>query len=89
MKAFRGVSESPMSFYNFCKSELAELLQSAGFERYRATQLFKCIYQKKNTSTIRPTLAVESFLPEKLKRYIENNLNISPVGTVDQEQYQV
>lgn len=72
-----------MSFYNLCKSELADLLQKAGFERYRATQLFKCIYQKNKTGGA--GLTAESFLPEKLRQYIENNLQITPVGTVDQE----
>lgn len=53
-----------MNFFNFCKGELGTVLAEAGFERFRAAQLFKKVYQKKFCN---------DFLPQKLQAYLKDN----------------
>lgn len=55
-----------MSFYNFCRKELKELLKVAGFEGYRADQLFKYVYQKS---------IQERYIPENILKYMNDKFS--------------
>ena len=65
-----------MSFYNFCRTELKDLLKQKGFEDYRADQLFTLIYRK--------SLA-ERFIPQKLHQFVRDNLDTQLAGTIGKE----
>lgn len=65
-----------MSFYNHCRRELKELLKDAGFELYRADQIFKMVYQKSIT---------EQFLPKPLLKHLKDNYTFEPVGKICKE----
>lgn len=65
-----------MSFYNYCRTELKDLLKQKGFEDYRADQLFTLIYRK--------SLA-ERFIPQKLMQFVRENFDTLPTGTIERE----
>lgn len=65
-----------MSFYNHCRRELKDLLKDAGFESYRADQIFKMIYQKSLS---------EQYLPKSLLKHLNDNFSFEPVGKICKE----
>ena len=65
-----------MSFYNYCRNELKELLKGVGFEGYRADQLFKHVYQKS---------VQERYIPGNVLKYLKDNLSTEIVGKIDKE----
>ncbi len=69
-----------MSFYNYCRKELTELLKSNGFEGYRADQLFKYVYQKS---------IQERYIPEKVMKYMNENLATGLSSTISKESVSV
>ena len=65
-----------MSFYNYCRTELKDLLKQKGFEDYRSDQLFTFFYRK--------SLA-ERFIPQKLIQFVRDNFDTEPVGKIEKE----
>lgn len=65
-----------MSFYNYCRRELSELLKTNGFEGYRADQLFKYVYQKS---------IQERYIPEKVLKYLNENLSTEISSKISKE----
>lgn len=65
-----------MSFYNYSRCELKQLLLQQGFQDYRADQLFTFFYRK--------SLA-ERFLPKNLLQYVKDNFETKPVGSIVKE----
>lgn len=66
-----------MSFYNVCKRELGEILQKkGGFESYRASQLFRYIYQNS---------IQERYIPKPLLQFLSDNYVIGPIGRIGKE----
>jgi adenine C2-methylase RlmN of 23S rRNA A2503 and tRNA A37 len=65
------------SFYNLARSELGETLKAAGFETFRAAQLFKHVYQ----NNFDP-----KYLPASLRNWLGENLQVSPSATIESEQ---
>lgn len=62
-----------MSFFNHCRAELKDLLKGAGFESYRADQIFKMVYQKSIT---------EKFLPKSLVNHLKESFSFETVGKI-------
>lgn len=54
-----------MTFYGYCRKELSELLKGAGFEGYRADQLFKYVYRKS---------IQERYIPRDVLKYLNENM---------------
>ncbi len=62
-----------MNFFNLCKTELQSALVEAGFERFRASQLFKKVYRNQFKS---------EFLPMKLQSYLIENFTFDTMTKV-------
>lgn len=71
-----------MSFYNYCRKELAELMKGAGFEGYRADQLFKYVYQKSIQERYIPSDVLKYF-NENLRATVGNKIVKESVSAVD------
>lgn len=67
------------SFYNFCRRELAESVKNAGFEAYRADQLFKRIY-KENAQDFN-----QRFIPKALQVHAESTFDLAICGHIKEE----
>lgn len=67
------------SFYNFCRKELAESLNRAGFESYRAEQLFRAVY-KENAADFS-----NKFIPHLLKTHAEGTFDLALPGKIKEE----
>jgi 23S rRNA (adenine2503-C2)-methyltransferase len=65
-----------MSFYNYCRKELTEVLKGAGFEGYRADQLFKYVYQKS---------IQERYIPGDVLKYMSDKLSTEVVSKIAKE----
>jgi adenine C2-methylase RlmN of 23S rRNA A2503 and tRNA A37 len=65
-----------MSFYNYCRKELTEVLKGAGFEGYRADQLFKYVYQKS---------IQERYIPGDVLKYMSDKLSTEVVSKIIKE----
>lgn len=52
------------------------MLKDAGYEAYRADQLFKMVYQKSLN---------EQYLPKTLLKHLEDNFSSEPVGKICKE----
>ena len=69
------MSESPskLPFYTLSQDALASELSAAGFEKFRAKQIFDCVYAKK-------IFAPQDFpaLPAKLKTFLDENFDFRP-----------
>lgn len=71
-----------MSFYDYCRKELSQVLKEAGFERYRADQLFKLVYQKSIQERYVPG-DVLKYVNEKLSTEIGNKIVKESVSPID------
>lgn len=58
-----------MNFFDHCKRELGQVLVEAGFERFRAAQLFRKVYQNSFDEKYLPT-ALREFLKERFSTTI-------------------
>lgn len=68
------MNRSIMNFFDHCKRELGQLLVEAGFERFRATQVFRKVYQNSFD---------EKYLPKKLTEFLSERLSTTlPATTI-------
>jgi adenine C2-methylase RlmN of 23S rRNA A2503 and tRNA A37 len=75
--ALSNIVHTHMNFFNLSKSELQAVLSEAGFERFRASQLFKMVYQSQFK---------KEFLPVKLQSYLKDKFTFDTSTKVLQKQ---